>query len=116
VARKTKPPTPEPQPAGGSPDPESIRDTLLRIIEIRSGVLLRLATDAPEPEQNEDGEVVTPPPFPAYEVQAYMAAVSNITGADLRELRELGKMSQASLDAAVAARKRLADAARGVAS
>jgi hypothetical protein len=111
--KKAKPPAP---PADQPNDPEEIRDSLLGTIALRAKALRSFAEKA-----TPDGIIGwtddTPPKpimFPAYEVQAYMAAVSNITGADLRELRELGKMTPAALDAAVAARKRLYDAQRGI--
>jgi hypothetical protein len=110
--KKAQPPTDSP-----TADPEEIRDSLLGTIALRAKALRSFA-EAATPEGIIGWTDDAPPKpimFPAYEVQAYMAAVSNITGADLRELRELGKMSPAALDAAVAARARLAEASRGAA-
>jgi hypothetical protein len=99
----------------GSPDPEDIRDKLLRTIDLRADKLLSLA------EHSEESGVIgwteddppRPIQFPAYEVQAYANVVNAVNEAEIRQLRELGKMPPAELEAAVVARERLWKAKRG---
>lgn len=101
--------------ADPQPDPEAIRDTLLRTIDIRAKALesLALRADANGVIGMTEGENPRPIQFPAYEVQAYMAAVSGVTESEIRHLQQLGKLKPEELDAAVSARERLAKASRG---
>jgi len=100
---------------GEPPDPEDIRDTLLRACDVRSKALLSFAEQA-SPEGIIGWTDDMPPKpimFPAYELQVLMTAVTSVNEAEIRHLRELGKMSPTELEAAVNARLRLAMAKRG---
>ena len=104
---ETPPPTARalPPPAAEPPNAEDIRDRLLRAADLRAAELLKLAKAPPGPED---------PPFPAYELQSLIRAVSDVVDQRARHLREYAKLTPEELASIGAAGRTLDGEPEGV--